>query len=229
MRSMVLLSGGLDSSTCLAMIVQREGKENVLALTVFYGQRHKREIKAARDIADYYGVEHIELDLAKMFEGSNCPLIAASGEKIPEGSYDEQLKEGEAGKPVATYVPFRNGLFLSVAASLALVHNCKVIYYGIHKDDAAGSAYPDCSIAFNDAMGRAIKEGTGNQVEISAPFVGVDKAEVVKVGLELGVPYELTWSCYEGDEEPCGKCGTCIDRINAFKQNGKDDPIYADR
>ena len=116
------------------------------------------------------------------------------------------------------------GLFLYSVASIALSKDCNVIFYGAHSDDAAGSAYPDCSDAFNQAMKDAIYLGSGNQVTIEAPFVNWTKADVVKKGLELNVPYELTWSCYEGGEKPCGKCGTCIDRAAAFEKNGVKDP-----
>ena len=92
------------------------------------------------------------------------------------------------------------------------------------QDDSAGFAYPDCSPVFNQAMNEAIWEGSGHQLKIEAPFVNVSKAEVVRIGLELGVPYELTWSCYEGGEKPCGKCGTCIDREAAFQANHMEDP-----
>ena len=146
-----------------------------------------------------------------------------SSEEIPHESYAKQLEDTN-GTPVSTYVPFRNGLFLSSAASIALSRECSVIYYGAHSDDAAGNAYPDCSEAFNNAMNTAIYEGSGKQLEIKAPFVGMTKAGVVKLGMELKVPYELTWSCYEGGEKPCGKCGTCIDRAKAFEQNGIADP-----
>ena len=97
-------------------------------------------------------------------------------------------------------------------------------YYGAHSDDAAGNAYPDCSDAFNEAMNRAIYLGSGEQLRIEAPFVKWTKADVVKKGLELGVPYALTWSCYEGGEKPCGVCGTCRDRAAAFAANGVPDP-----
>ena len=223
MRALVLFSGGLDSSTCLAMAVKKYGSENVTALSVFYGQKHKKEIEAAQNIAKFYGVELITLDLGKIFSYSDCSLLEGSSNEIPEGSYEEQLKETN-GSPVSTYVPFRNGLFLSSAASIALSKNCSVIYYGVHSDDAAGNAYPDCSVDFNEAMGRAIYLGSGNELTIEAPFVSLTKADVVKKGLELGVPYELTWSCYAGSDKPCGKCGTCIDRQKAFAENGIADP-----
>ena len=137
--------------------------------------------------------------------------------------------EHRDGKPVSTYVPFRNGLFLSSAASIALSRDCGVIFYGAHADDAAGAAYPDCTPEFNRAIGEAIFEGSGKQLQIEAPFVRMTKAEIVKTGLELGVPYELTWSCYEGGETPCGKCGTCIDRAKAFAANGAEDPALRPR
>ena len=126
---------------------------------------------------------------------------------------------------MSTYVPFRNGLFLSSAAAIALSKGCGVIYYGAHSDDAAGNAYPDCSEVFNNAMNKAIYEGSGKQLRIEAPFVSMTKADVVKKGMELKVPYELTWSCYEGGDKPCGKCGTCLDRKAAFEKNGLTDPI----
>ena len=106
----------------------------------------------------------------------------------------------------------------------SIFKDCEVIYYGAHADDSAGFAYPDCSPVFNRAMNEAIWEGSGHQLKIEAPFVNVSKAEVVRIGLELNVPYELTWSCYEGGEKPCGKCGTCIDRAAAFQANHVEDP-----
>lgn len=228
MKAMVLCSGGVDSTTCLALALQRYGRENVIALTVFYGQKHDREIEAAKQVASYYQVEHLFLDLEKIFQYSDSSLLSRSDREIPQKSYAEQL-ETTNGRPVSTYVPFRNGLFLSSAASIAISKGCGVIFYGAHSDDAAGNAYPDCSEAFRDAMGTAIFLGSGEQLRLEAPFVSRTKAEVVKLGLELGVPYELTWSCYEGKDRPCGKCGTCIDRARAFALNGVEDPAAADK
>lgn len=224
MKALVLFSGGVDSSTCLALAVKDYGAENVVALSVFYGQKHTKEIQAANAVADYYGVEHIKLDLSLIFQYSDCSLLAQSKEEIPHESYAEQLEKTE-GSPVSTYVPFRNGLFIAAAASVALSKDCGVILYGAHADDSAGNAYPDCSPAFNEAMNKAVWEGSGGQVKIEAPFVGMNKSQVVKTGLELGVPYDLTWSCYEGGEVPCGTCGTCRDRLAAFEENGVTDPL----
>lgn len=225
MKILVLSSGGVDSTTCLAMAVKEVGAENVLALSVYYGQKHDKEIQAAKKVAEYYGVRRMELDLSVIFAGSNCSLLKQSTEDIPLESYAQQIEETHGEKPVSTYVPFRNGLFLSSAASIALSHGCSKIMYGAHADDAAGAAYPDCSLDFVNAMNQAIYLGSGNQLTIEAPFVSLTKADVVKKGLELGVPYELTWSCYEGGEKPCGKCGTCIDRQRAFEKNGVVDPL----
>ena len=224
MKALVLVSGGLDSTTCLALAVKEYGHENVVGLSIFYGQRHDKEIKASIDVCKYYNVKHLFLDLAKIFQYSDCSLLKGSIKDIPLESYKEQLEETN-GSPVSTYVPFRNGLFLSSASSIALSLGCDEIYYGAHKDDAAGNAYPDCSKEFNDAIGKAIYLGSGNMLKVTGPFVNMNKADIVKLGLDLGVPFELTWSCYSGKDKACGKCGTCIDRLNAFKINGIKDPI----
>ena len=224
MKALVLFSGGVDSTTCLALAIDRYGKENVVALSVSYGQKHTKEVEAADKIAAFYGVEFIKLDLSEMFKFSDCSLLQHSDKEVPHESYAEQIKKTD-GSPVSTYVPFRNGLFIASAASIALSKGCGVILYGAHADDAAGNAYPDCSEVFNNAMNTAVWEGSGHQVKIEAPFVGMNKAGVVKTGLALGVPCELTWSCYEGHDKPCGVCGTCIDRKAAFEANGVTDPI----
>ncbi len=223
MKALVLFSGGVDSTTCLGLAIEKYGAENVLALSVYYGQKHSKELEAAEKIAAYYGVKRQVLDLALIFADSDCSLLKGSDAEIPKDSYAEQLSHTN-GHPVSTYVQFRNGLFLSSAASIALSNGCAEIWYGAHSDDAAGNAYPDCSAEFNDAISRAIYLGSGNALEVKAPFVGMTKAEVVREGLRIGVPYELTWSCYEGGDTPCGVCGTCRDRRAAFEANGMTDP-----
>lgn len=223
-KAIVLFSGGIDSTTCLALAVEKYGNGNTIALSLEYGQKHKKELESAYKITQYYDVEHIKLDAGKIFEGSKCPLLINSGEEIPKGTYKEQLS-GEEGNPVKTYVPFRNGLFLSIATSIAIAKSCESVYYGAHADDAAGSAYPDCSTTFNDSISKAIHDGSGGEITVIAPFIRKTKAEVVAEGIKLGVPYDLTWSCYEGQEIPCMRCGTCIDRAKAFKANGREDPL----
>ncbi len=223
MKALVLFSGGVDSTTCLAEVIGKYGKDEVLALSVSYGQKHSKELEVSKRIADHYGVRYKRLDLAQIFADSDCSLLQGSESDIPKESYAEQLKKTD-GKPVSTYVPFRNGLFLASAASIAISNGCTEIYYGAHSDDAAGNAYPDCSEEFNDAINKAIYIGSGKQLRVIAPFVELNKADVVARGLELNVPYELTWSCYEGGDKPCGKCGTCLDRAAAFRANGINDP-----
>lgn len=227
-NALVLTSGGVDSTTALALAIDKYGKDHVLALSISYGQKHSKEIEAAKAVAQHYSVEQLFLDLGLIFQYSNCSLLQQSTEDIPEESYAEQIEKSGGETPVSTYVPFRNGLFLSAAASIALSRDCEVIYYGAHADDAAGFAYPDCSPVFNNAMNTAIYEGSGHQLRIEAPFVNKNKSDIVALGLRLNVPYELTWSCYEGGNKPCGKCGTCIDRAAAFAANGVTDPALAD-
>lgn len=225
-KAMVLFSGGVDSTTCLGLAIERFGREHVIPLSIVYGQKHHKEVEAARKILEYYGIQGMELDLTPIFAYSDCSLLSHSHSEIPEESYASQL-EKQNGAPVTTYVPFRNGLFLASAASMALSLGCSAIYYGAHRDDTAGAAYPDCSKAFLKSMNDAVYEGSGKALRIEAPFISCNKAQVVKEGLRLKVPYELTWSCYEGGDTPCGRCGTCLDRQKAFAENGVPDPALA--
>ena len=220
MKGLVLSSGGLDSTTLLGMIIESLGADNVVSVSVNYNQKHSRELDAAEAIAKYYGVRHEVLDLTEIYKYSNCSLLRQSTEDVPEGSYAEQIEGRTAG--VSTAVPFRNGLLLAAVAALAqsMFPEKQVnIYLGNHADDSAGNAYADCSPEFSEAIARAIWIGTYNQVDVATPFVTWNKAKVVKKGLELNVPYHLTTSCYNGKQKACGKCGTCIDRIAAFKAN----------
>ncbi|MDO4947508.1 7-cyano-7-deazaguanine synthase [Fibrobacter sp. UWH9] len=227
-KAIVLSSGGVDSTVCVAMAVAKYGAENVATTSIFYGQKHNKELECARKVADYYKLPHYEFDLSSVLQFSNCSLLAQSTQAIEHKSYAEQITPVN-GK-VSTYVPFRNGLMLSVCASLAqsIFENDDVeIYLGAHGDDAAGNAYADCSEIFVSTMSRAISIGTYEQVRVTAPFAGLSKADVVKKGLELKAPFELTWSCYEGGDKPCGECGTCIDRAKAFAANNVKDPAIA--
>lgn len=227
-KAIVLNSGGVDSTTCVGIAVDELGAENVTTVSVYYGQKHEKELQCAEKIAEYYGVDHRVIDLSKtgIMDDSNCPLLQQSNDDIPEQSYAEQIEKNGEGM-VTTYVPFRNGLLLSAVAALAMAKypDDEVdIYLGAHADDAAGNAYADCSEEFTSTIGKAIEIGTYEKVHLKAPLVNLNKAGVVRLGLELGTPYELTWSCYNGGDKPCGKCGTCIDRANAFAENGVKDP-----
>lgn len=226
MKALVLSSGGIDSTTCLGLAIQKYGKENVISASLYYGQKHDKELECARKIADYYGIKHIEDDVSNVMKYASqvCTLVKG-GKEIKHESYEQQIKENGF---VDSYVPFRNGLFLSIAAAYAvsLFPNMECeIYYGAHADDAAGNAYADCTPEFSKAMGEAINLGTYNRVKVVSPFIDYTKAMVVRVGLDLQVPYHLTWSCYEGHEKQCGVCGTCRDRKAAFEANGVKDPV----
>ncbi|MDR0300332.1 MAG: 7-cyano-7-deazaguanine synthase QueC [Streptococcaceae bacterium] len=224
MKALILSSGGNDSTSILSKAVTDYGTKEVATVSIYYGQRHDKEIESARKIADYYGLAHYEFDLSKIYQYSNSAMLK-QGEAIKESSYAEQLEETKGEVPVNTYVPFRNGLFLSIVTALAIEIEASEVWYGAHADDAAGNAYPDCSIEFVDAMAAAIKEGTGGQVVLSAPVVDKNKSEVVAIGLENHAPLWLTWSCYKGEDKQCGLCGTCRDRIEAFKQQHVIDPV----
>ena len=226
-RAMVLSSGGVDSTTCLALACDRFGADHVISVSVFYGQRHSKELMCAEAVAKHYGVEHRVLDLANVLADSDSALMANSTQEIDHRDYATQIAENEDGM-VSTYIPFRNGLMLSAVAALAISlkpTECTAIYLGAHADDAAGGAYPDCTPEFFEAMGRAIELGSYGKALLVEPFVDSNKADIVACGLELDVPYELTWSCYEGGDAPCGTCATCIDRAHAFEANGVADPL----
>ena len=224
LRAVILSSGGLDSTTCIAIAVKKYGKKNVSTVSIFYGQRHAREMSCARMVADFYGVNHYEFDAAEIMKNSNSALLNTSTKNLDHSTYGEQIQKNSR---VETYVPFRNGLMLAMAASFTdgiFDGEDAEIFIGVHQDDSAVNAYADCSENFIRAMTDAVSIGTYGKLKICAPFLGKTKADVVKIGLELNVPYELTWSCYERGEIPCGKCATCLDRAAAFAANGVADP-----
>lgn len=225
-KAIVLSSGGVDSTTCVGFAIYHLGAENVATVSFKYGQKHDKELVCAEKVAQHYNVPHYVIDLSEVMKYSNCSLLKQSDKVIPEGTYAEQIDRTPDGM-VSTYVPFRNGLMLSAVAALAVSifpEDEVYIYIGAHADDAAGNAYADCSEEFTKHMQIAIAIGTYGKVQVRAPLVSMTKKDVVRLGLTLNVPYELTWSCYNGGETPCGKCGTCIDRAAAFEANGVTDP-----
>ena len=226
-KAVVLSSGGVDSTTCLSIAIDELGAENVSTVSIFYGQKHNKELEQAEKIAEYYGVTNYQIDLSEVMRyNKNCTLLSNNHQEIDHSSYAEQIEKSKDGI-INTYVPFRNGLMLSSVASLALsiYPDDEIdIYLGTHADDVAVATYADCSEEFTNAIGQAINIGTYGKVSLRTPLVNLSKAEVVREGLELGTPYELTWSCYEGEETPCGTCATCIDRAIAFKLNDISDP-----
>lgn len=221
-KAVVLLSGGIDSTTCLALAVKKYSRENIIALSLYYGQKHDKELKSASDIANYYNVKIIQEDISNIMKyAKNVCTLVKNGNDIQDGTYSEQIKNNSQGR-VNTYVPFRNGLLLSIATSYAdsLFPNEYVdIIYGAHKDDACNNAYADCSEEFAYAMNKAINIGTYGKIKLYRPFIDKNKAEIVKEGTKLNVPYDLTWSCYKGGKNHCGVCATCLDRKKAFELN----------
>lgn len=235
-RYVVLHSGGLDSTVLLHKVLcdtRSRGdwihSDEILALNIRYGQKHSKELEFAKWTCETMGVRHMEVDLSQVFSINPevSSLLKESGKEIEHSSYAEQTKAAN-GKPVETYVPYRNGLFLSYAAAVAYQVGASEVFYGAHRDDAAGEAYPDCSKEFVQAQADAIYRGTGSRVALTAPFINMTKAEIVKEGIRQNMAsrdWAHTWSCYEAGEVPCGVCGTCRDRAAAFAANNMKDPL----
>lgn len=221
-KILVLSSGGIDSTTCLALAVKQAGNENVCSVIIHYGQRHSKEIFSAKEVAKYYKVSYYEFNLSDIFKySSTCSLIDGSETEVVKDTYANQVKT--TGK-ISSYVPFRNGLMLSVCATLAQSlwpHDETDIYLGNHLSDFA---YADCSSEFVKYMNAAIEIGTYGYVHFKAPLEHMKKSEVISLGLSLNVPYEKTWSCYNHTNMPCGHCASCLERIAAFEANGVKDP-----
>lgn len=217
---MVLLSGGLDSSVAMAVALD-EGYA-VHALTVDYGQRHQRELDSARAVATHYGVDQktVRVDLSA-FGGS---ALTDGLIKVPAGTPPEEI--GSSIPP--TYVPARNTVLISMAASWAEALGARAVFIGANAVDYSG--YPDCRPEFIEAMERAIGKGTkrgveGDPIRIVAPILRSSKAEIVRRGLDLGVPLRLTWSCYRGRRRACGHCESCQLRLRGFAEAGAVDPL----
>jgi 7-cyano-7-deazaguanine synthase len=214
MKAVLILSGGVDSTTLLYKMLD-EGYQ-VQALTFNYAQRHRKEIDCARWIADRLGIPHQVIDLRSVFESLGDSALLG-GKDVPKCHYTE-----EAAKQ--TIVPNRNMIFLSVAAGYAEAREIPEVFYAAHRNDS--TIYPDCRAEFVEALVPAIRLATAwHPVELKAPFVNMTKAEIVRLGLRLKVPYERTWSCYRGEEKPCRSCPTCIEREEAFALGGSTDPL----
>ena len=212
-KIVVLLSGGMDSAL-VATMAKRTGK-HIIALNLFYGQKHAVERQCARRIQRALNLdEYKELDLSATFTSFQSALLQ-SGSDI-----DDNQNPNEIG---ATYVPARNSIFLSIAAGFADSVGAEEVWYGAHRDDHAG--YPDCRAEYFRAMQVALQEGTQNQIRIVAPLLELTKADIVEKGMLLGTPFQLTHSCYKGHRPACGTCPTCVLRIDAFKKTGITDPI----
>jgi 7-cyano-7-deazaguanine synthase len=215
----VLLSGGMDSATCLAELAR---SREVYALTVRYGQRHLRELESAHSLALRFGVrEHVTLDvpLAGIARSALTNLRA----RVPEGG-------PRVDRIPSTYVPARNSILLSLALAFAETVGATTIALGVNAIDYSG--YPDCRPEFLRAFERMARLATragvrGGRLRLYAPLLRLTKADIVRRGDRFGVPWELTWSCYQGGAHPCGVCDSCRLRARGFAQAGRDDPLQS--
>ncbi|WP_273836057.1 7-cyano-7-deazaguanine synthase QueC [Guptibacillus sedimenti] len=217
-KAVIVLSGGLDSTTCMGM-AKEKGYE-LYPITFHYGQKHNREVEQAKKVADYYNApDHRIVNISF--------LNQIGGSALTDDSIDVPTDMDEDEIPV-TYVPARNMIFLSLASAYAEVIGAEAIYIGVSAVDYSG--YPDCRPEFiesmNETVNLATKAGaTGSEMKIETPLINLTKAETVSEGLRLNVPYELTTSCYNGEEEACGECDSCRLRLKGFEEAGAVDPI----
>jgi 7-cyano-7-deazaguanine synthase len=223
-KAVVLLSGGMDSCVCTAIARERHGDDNIALVHAGYGQRtQSRERRAFDGIADFYGVRQrlvVQLDHFRAIGGSALTDAAIS---VPENGLGAEGGHG-SNIPV-TYVPFRNAHFLSVAVSWAEAIGAGAIYIGAVAEDSSG--YPDCRPEYYRVFQELIRVGTRpeTEIEIITPVITVKKSEIIRTGIRLGAPLQLTWSCYQNDDAACGGCDSCLLRLRAFAEAGVADPI----
>jgi 7-cyano-7-deazaguanine synthase len=218
-KAIILLSGGLDSSVAL-YLAKSKGFE-LYALSFDYGQRHERELQSARNIAKKAGVKEHHI--------INMQLDLWGGSSLTDKDIEVEAGDINRTDVPVTYVPARNMVFLSTAASYAEAIGARDIFIGVSQVDYSG--YVDCRQEFIDSMQETINKGTvcgadeNDPITIHAPFINKQKSDEIKMGVELGVDFSLTWSCYKGGEKPCGTCDSCLLRKKAFEEAGFNDPL----
>lgn len=220
-KAICLLSGGMDSTVCL-FAAQTEQYEPI-ALSIEYGQRHYRELSVARSLTKELRIRHYFATLSLPWKGS---ALLDEKMKLPK---NRDVAEIPTEIP-ATYVPGRNSVFLSMAMSCAETQGADAVYFGANALDYSG--YPDCRPEYLEAFAAAVTRGTkagtdGRRIEIITPLLHLTKKEIVLLGVKLKVPFEKTWSCYEGDVKPCGACDACLLRAKGFYEAGVPDPLLA--
>jgi 7-cyano-7-deazaguanine synthase len=213
---LVVLSGGLDSTVCMALAAA-EGGGPPLALTFDYGQRHRTELDRSAGVAGHYRSDHLVVQLDTSAWGGSA--LTDPSIDVPEGG-------GGDGIPV-TYVPARNSIFLAVALGVAEARGLDAVWIGVNAIDYSG--YPDCRPEFIEAFRGVAATGQkrgveGNPIAIRTPLIDRTKADIVRLGVETGAPLQLTWSCYRGGELPCGRCDACVLRAQGFAEAGVVDP-----
>jgi 7-cyano-7-deazaguanine synthase len=223
-KAVVLLSGGMDSCVCAAIARERHGPANIALLHASYGQRTQgRERRAFDEIASFYGVPDRLVVQLEHFRAIGGSALTDKSISVPENELGAPGPKGSA-IPV-TYVPFRNAHFLSVAVSWAEAISAGTIYIGAVAEDSSG--YPDCRPEYYRVFQELIRVGTRpeTQIEIVTPVITLKKSEIIRRGLELGAPLQLTWSCYQNEDTACGVCDSCLLRLRAFAEAGATDPI----
>jgi len=216
-KTVLIYSGGIDSTVLLYDLLN--SGHDVQALSVNYGQRHIKELDCAKSLCNQLNVEHHVADLTALNPLLSGSSLTSPHVQVPEGHYeDESMK--------ATVVPNRNMILLSIATGWAMSTGASSVSYAAHSGDRA--IYPDCREEFADAMNGVMEMAGWDKVSLDRPFSSLTKADIVKLGDELGVPFEQTWSCYKGGQVHCGVCGTCVERREAFQLAGVTDPTIYD-
>lgn len=219
MKSVIAFSGGMDSATLLWDVKATSPKDEVvIAVNFIYGSKHnqyEREAARALSVRAPGLVKYREIDLTPVMAGFKSDLMLTGGD-VPEGHYEAKSME-------RTVVPARNVIFASILSGIAWSEGADRVYLGVHAGDHA--IYPDCRPEFVEAMGEAVRTGTGNKVRLFAPYLDIDKDDILGIGLRLNVPYQLARTCYKAQPVACGKCGSCVERREAFAKNGVVDPV----